>query len=217
MLKSSDSKKYIILSLLIVIASIFSLYQIFLKDESVSVFEGTIMGLDTTGETATLLVDGRRLNQPEEEGAVTIISYMIDADTRIIADNAESDLDTLAVGNLVKIEGPDVLRTSYPAQADADRVILLREVSTDILIEGELMEISESASDGFTILVRGSVTGYGDTSEVYVRVPEDAYQSHEPDQLFSEGNSVRILIDGPLAESYPMQGTASSIFQIEEN
>ena len=104
MLKSSDSKKYIILSLLIVIASIFSLYQIFLKDESVSVFEGTIMGLDTTGETATLLVDGRRLNQPEEEGAVTIISYMIDADTRIIADNAESDLDTLAVGNLVKIE-----------------------------------------------------------------------------------------------------------------
>ena len=217
MLKSSNSKKYIILGLLIVIASIFSLYQIFLRDESVSVFEGTIMRLDTSGETATLLVDGRRLNQPENEAADTIISYMIDADTRIIADNAESDLDTLAVGNLVKIEGPDVLRTSYPAQADADRVILLREVSTDILIEGELMEISESASDGFTILVKGSVTGYGDGSEVYVRVPENAYQSPGPDQLFSEGNRVRILIDGPLAESYPMQGTASSIIQIEEN
>lgn len=212
MKKSGNSKKYLILALLIVIISAFSLYQLFLKKEAGSIYEGTIISLSKNNDFTSILVDGSFSNVSQETPSETVISYTIKNNTKIIVNQSQGTVEDLAVGNFVEIEGPDTLRTSYPAQGDADRVTILAEISPEILIQGEIIEVSiEDDSNVISFLVKGEVSGYGNESEVYVRVPENAYFPQRPDSIFIPGNRVIVVIDGSLAESYPMQGTASSV------
>lgn len=210
--KGGASKKFLILALLIFIISAFSLYQLFLKKEAGSIFEGTIISLSKDNEFTSILVDGSFSNINQETPSETVISYSITDTTKIIVNQSQGTVEELAVGNFVEIKGPDTFRTSYPAQGDADEVTLLAEISPEILIKGEIIEVSiEDDSNGISFLVKGEVTGYGNDSEVYVRVPEDAYFTQGTDSIFIPGNQVIVIIDGALAESYPMQGTASSV------
>ncbi|MFH5835684.1 DUF3221 domain-containing protein, partial [Proteiniclasticum sp. C24MP] len=215
--RGDSSKKYIILALLIFIISAVSLYQLFLKNEPSSLYEGTIISLTKSDDGSSMLVDGSFMNNGQDEATEGVIRFTLTDSTIIQTDHAEAASEDLAVGNLVRIESSDTLRTSYPAQGDAEKVTILSEVSTEIIIKGEIMEVSTDDAAALTFLVQGEVTGYGAESEVYVRVPEHAYTSHDAEKLFSVGNRVFVVIDGPLAESYPMQGSASSVIQVDEN
>lgn len=214
--KQGNSKKFLILALLIFIISVFSLYQLFLKKEAGSIYEGTIITLNKNNDFTSILVDGSFSNSISEAPSETVVSYTIKNDMEILVNESLGTADDLAVGNFIKIEGPDSLRTSYPAQGDADKVTLLAEISPEILIRGEIIEMS--IGDNPTVisfLVKGEVSGYGNDSEVYVRVPDSAYYPQGPDSIFVPGTQVFVVIDGALAESYPMQGTASSVVPIE--
>lgn len=214
--KPSSSNKFLILALLIIIISAFSLYQLFLKKESGSIYEGTIISLSKNNDLTSILVDGSFSNTSQETPSETIISFMITTDTKIIVNQSQGKADDLAVGNFVRIEGPDMLRTSYPAQGDADQVTLLTEISPEILIRGEIMKVTMGDDPHvLSILVKGEVTGYDNESEVYVRVSDSTYYPQSPDTVFVPGTQVFAVIDGALAESYPMQGTASSVVPVE--
>lgn len=217
MKKQGNSKKFLILALLIFIISAFSLYQLFLKKEPGSIYEGTIISLSKNNDSTSILVDGSFSNTGQESPSETVISYAIKNDMKIHMDQYQGTADDLSVGNLVRVEGPDMLRTSYPAQGDADELTLLEEISTDILIRGEIIEVSfENDPTVISFLVKGEVSGYGNDSEVYVRVPDSAYYPEGPDTIFIPGTQVFVVMDGALAESYPMQGTASSVVPAEE-
>ncbi len=214
--KPSSSKKFLILALLIIIISAFSLYQLFLKKEPGSIYEGTIINRSKNNDITSILVDGSFSNRNQETPSETIISFMIDNDTKIIVNESQGIADDLAAGHFVRIEGPDMLRTSYPAQGDADQVTLLAEISPEILIRGEIMEVLIGDNpDVLSILVKGEVSGYENESEVYVRITDSTYYSQSPDTIFVPGTQVFAVIDGALAESYPMQGTASSVIPAE--
>ena len=212
MKKVGTSKKFLTLALLIFIISAFSLYQLFLKKEAGSIYEGTIISLSKNNDFTSILVDGSFSNISQETPSETVISYMITNNTKIIVNQSQGTVEDLAIGNFVEIEGSDTLRTSYPAQGDADQVTILSEISPEILIRGEIIEVPiEDDSNVISFLVKGEVTGYGKDSEVYVRVPESAYFPQDADATLVPGNQVIVVIDGALAESYPMQGTASSV------
>jgi len=215
--KGGNPKKFLILALLIFIVSAFSLYQLFLKKEAGSIYEGTIISISKNNDSTSILVDGSFSNISHETPSETVISYTIQNNTKIIANQSQGTVEDLSVGNFVKIEGPDTLRTSYPAQGDADQVTILAEISPEILIRGEIIEVSiEDNPHDISFLVKGEVSGYGNESQVYVRVPENAYFPQGTDTIFIPGNHVIVVIDGTLAESYPMQGTASSVIPTKQ-
>lgn len=215
--KGGTSKKFLILALLILIISAISLYQLFLKKEYSSIYEGTIISLSKSNDFTSILVDGSFSDLKQETSSDTIISYTVDRNTIIIVNQSQGTVEDLAIGNFVQIEGPDTFRTSYPAQGDADKVTLLSEISPEILIRGEIIEVSNGDDPTvISLLVKGEVSGYGNESEVYVKVPESAYYPQGPDSIFVAGNQVFVVIDGALAESYPMQGTASSVIPANE-
>ncbi len=214
--KKTNTDKFIIIALLILTASAFALYQFLDKSGNQAVYEGTIINIALNGDSASVLVDGRFIHT-ENDQAKTVTSFMLHKDTKI--SQKKSSLQDLSVGNHVRIEGPDVIRTSYPAQADADRLLVLSEQSPDFLISGEVLDVQPgSGKNILTFLVKGNVTGYGEATEVYVSVPETAYYSfgiQRGSGMLIPGDKILALIDGPMAESYPMQATASSVLITE--
>ncbi|NLX62988.1 MAG: DUF3221 domain-containing protein [Tissierellia bacterium] len=95
------------------------------------------------------------------------------------------------------------------------------EAADTIGIRGEIKEIYTS-EDGLTItgiLVEGEVqddTMY-DSGSITINEDTEIYMGEEevtPEEL-SVGLMVEIIFDGPVAESYPVQGTAKKIIIIE--
>ena len=211
----TNTGKFMIIALLILTVSAFALYQFLDEPDKKAVYEGTIISIHLDGDTPSMLVDGKFIHT-ENEQAKTVTSFMLHKDTKISQSISYKDL---AVGNHVRIEGPEGIRKSYPAQADADLIDVLSAQSPDFLIQGEVLEVEPgSGTDILTFLVRGNVTGYGDDTEVYVSVPETAYYSfgiHRGSGMLIPGDKILALIDGGMAESYPMQATASSVLITE--
>lgn len=216
MKKQTNTGKFIIIALLILAVSLFALYQYLGKPNNLAVYEGTIISIAYEGDSPTILVDGKFIHHKDEQPR-TVTSFMLSEGTKI-SKNGGSIKD-LAVGNHVRIEGPDSIRKSYPAQADADTVDVLKDQSPNFMIFGEVLKVQPgSGTTILTFLVKGNVTGYGDDTEVYVSIPETAYYPfgiHRGSGMLIPGDKIFALIDGAMAESYPMQASASSVIITE--
>lgn len=211
MKKQTSTGKFIIIALLILTVSAFALYR-YLDRSDKTVYEGTIISISINNGIASMLVDGRFIHS-ENTGANTVTSFMLNQDTKI--GQRKGCFNDLSIGNHIRIAGPDSIRTSYPAQADADTIEILSEDSPYFMISGEVLEVkSGSGTTILTFLVRGNVTGYGENTEVYVSIPRDSYYpfgNQERSGMIIPGDEVFVLIRGAMAKSYPMQAISSSV------
>jgi len=88
-------------------------------------------------------------------------------------------------------------------------------------VAGEIVEIEDDASDDtLLILVKGDENNGATYTEGWVTVNESTkiYKSEKVAMAALEKNMyVNVFFDGPVAESFPVQGTAKQINIIEKN
>jgi len=213
--EKGSTRQFIFMALIIILSGSMGVYRLFMNSSHTIVYEGTIISVTQNDDSMGILVDGVFLKSAVNENKRTVIHFTVGEDADISSKDGKLKLEELAVGNEVRIEGPDVFRESYPLQGDATKVSLISESSRNFLISGEVMEVLPSSGDTILrFLVKGSVTGYGEESEVYVSVPKDSYYPfgiHEGSGMLIPGDEVFVVVNGAMAESYPMQATSSSV------
>lgn len=215
MIEKGSTRQFIFMALIIILSGSMGVYRLIMNSNHTIVYEGTIISITQNDDSIGILVDGVFLKSAVNENKRTVTHFTVSEDADISSKDGKLKLEELAVGNEVKLEGPDVFRESYPLQGDATKVSLISESSRNFLISGKVMEVlPSSGSTILRFLVKGSVTGYGEESEVYVSVPKDSYYPfgiHEGSGMLVPGDEVFVVINGAMAESYPMQGTSSSV------
>lgn len=215
MKEKGSTRQFIFMALIIILAGSMGVYRLLKNSDHTIVYEGTIISITQNEDSVGILVDGVFLKSSVKENERTVIHFTIKEDADISSKVGKLKLEDLAVGNQVKLEGPDVFRESYPLQGSATKVTLISEVSTNFLISGTVTEVLPSSGDTvLRFLVKGSVTGYGEDTQVYVSVPKGSYYPfgiHEGSGMLIPGDEVFVVINGAMAESYPMQATSSSV------
>lgn len=213
--KKGSTKQFIYMALIIILAGSLGIYRLIMTRSHSIIYEGTIISITQNDDSFEILVDGVFLKSAVNENKRMVTHFTIHEDTDISSKNGDLNVEELALGNEVKLEGPDVFRESYPLQGDATKVTLLSEVSRNFLIRGEVMEVIPSSGNiVLQFLVKGSVTGYQEETQVYVSVPKDSYYPfgiHEGSGMLIPGDEVQVLVNGAMAESYPMQAISSSV------
>jgi len=208
-------KGYIVIALMILLIGAYAGYKALSKDEDIAKYEGTIISITTTDGITSMLVDGKFVDTDQPPANRTVTMYTLNKDAKITADGKSIEASQLAIGNYVHLEGGNMFLTSYPAQGGADKVILLSTESPDILINGTVLEVIEGSGDNvLSFLVEGSVTGYPGDSQVWVSVPDSSYYhmgTRDGNVVLIPGDIIQVLIDGAMAESYPMQAKSSSV------
>ena len=208
-------KGYIVIALMILLIGAYAGYKALSKDEDIAKYEGTIISITTTDGITSMLVDGKFVDTDQPPANRTVTMYTLNKDAKITADGKSIEASQLAIGNYVHLEGGNMFLTSYPAQGGADKVILLSTESPDILINGTVLEVREASGDNvLSFLVEGSVTGYPGDSQVWVSVPDSSYYpmgTRDGNVVLIPGDIIQVLIDGAMAESYPMQAKSSSV------
>lgn len=215
MKKKGSTKQFIFMALIIILAGSIGIYRLAVNRNHSYVYEGTIISITQNEGDVGILVDGHFLKSEANTNEKTVAHFTIREDTEISSNGGQLTVEELALGNEVKLEGPDAFRKSYPLQGDAAKVSLLSEVSPNFLISGEVLDVLPSSGDTvLTFHVKGSVTGYAEESEVVVSVPKNSYYPfgiHEGSGMLIPGDEVFVVINGPMAESYPMQAISSSV------
>lgn len=208
-------KGYIVIALMILLIGAYAGYKALSKDEDIAKYEGTIISITTTDGITSMLVDGKFVDTDQPPANRTVTMYTLNKNAKITADGKSIEASQLAVGNYVHLEGGNIFLTSYPAQGGADKVILLSTDSPDILINGTVLEVIEGSGDNLlSFLVEGGVTGYPGDSQVWVSVPDSSYYpmgTRDGNVVLIPGDIIQVLIDGAMAESYPMQAKSSSV------
>ena len=208
-------KGYIVIALMILLIGAYAGYKALSKDEDIAKYEGTIISITTTDGITSMLVDGKLVDTDQPPANLTVTMYTLNKNAKITADGKSIEASQLAIGNYVHLEGGNMFLTSYPAQGGADKVILLSTESPDILINGTVLEVIEGSGDNvLSFLVEGSVTGYPGDSQVWVSVPDSSYYpmgTRDGNVVLIPGDIIQVLIDGAMAESYPMQAKSSSV------
>ena len=208
-------KGYIVIALMILLIGAYAGYKALSKDEDIAKYEGTIISITTTDGITSMLVDGKFVDTDQPPANRTVTMYTLNKNAKITADGKSIEASQLAVGNYVHLEGGNIFLTSYPAQGGADKVILLSTDSPDILINGTVLEVIEGSGDNLlSFLVEGGVTGYPGDSQVWVSVPDSSYYpmgTRDGNVVLIPGDTIQVLIDGAMAESYPMQAKSSSV------
>lgn len=208
-------KGYIVIALMILLIGAYAGYKALSKDEDIAKYEGTIISITTTDGITSMLVDGKLVDTDQPPANRTVTMYTLNKNAKITADGKSIEASQLAIGNYVHLEGGNMFLTSYPAQGGADKVILLSTESPDILINGTVLEVIEGSGDNvLSFLVEGSVTGYPGDSQVWVSVPDSSYYpmgTRDGNVVLIPGDIIQVLIDGAMAESYPMQAKSSSV------
>lgn len=208
-------KGYIVIALVILLIGAYAGYKALSKDEDIAKYEGTIISITTTDDITSMLVDGRFVDTDQPATNPTVTMYTLNKEAKITSDGKSIEATQLAVGNYIHLEGGDIFLTSYPAQGGADKITLLFKESPNVLINGIVLEVREGSGENIlSFLVEGSVTGYPGDSQVWVSVPDTSYYPmgiRDGNAILIPGDIVQVLIDGAMAESYPMQAKSSSV------
>ena len=206
-----NTKKYMILSLLLLLGTLYAVSRALGSDDSI-LYRGTIIHTHNDG-FMTLLVDG--LFETSQTTSSTVTEFSLGDDIRILQNNQRIDPVELKRGMYVDIKSSPEIRTSYPAQATALEVVILENQDSPLYMEAEVVDVLDQGQGIIsTVHLKGNLQGYGEDTEIYVSVPEGSYYPfglESSKDLLKSGDRVFVVFTGPIRESYPLQGTSSSI------
>ena len=205
------TKKYMLLSLLLLLGTLYSVSRAMGPDDSI-IYRGIVIHTHHDG-LMTLLVDGQFERSQESSSAVT--AFSLAKDLRVLKNDQVIEPTELQRGMYVEIESSPEIRTSYPAQATALEVVILENQDSPLYMEAEVVDVLDQGQGIIsTVHLKGNLQGYGEDTEIYVSVPEGSYYPfglESSKDLLESGDRVFVVFTGPIRESYPLQGTSSSI------
>jgi len=213
--KPKKSKNFFILALLILLLGTYSMVRIISTDKDIAIYEGTIINIVTDGEVLSILVDGVFVDENVPDPKPTVTRYTLTNHAKLTKNGKKIEVETLAIGNYVHIEGSNIFDASYPAGGSANKISVLSIETPMILINGKVLQVKEgSGTNIINFLVEGSITGYHEHSQVWVSVPDSSYYPmglRGSDAILLPGDLVQVLVNGSMDLSYPMQAKSSSV------
>lgn len=207
----NNTKKYMILSLLLLLGTLYAVSRALGPDDSI-LYNGIIIHTHNDG-FMTLLVDGEF--ETSKASSSTVTEFSLGDDISVLQNNHGIDPTELKRGMYVEIKSSPEIRTSYPAQATALEVTILENQDSPLYMEAEVVDVLDQEQGIISTLhLKGDLQGYGPDTEIYVAVPEGSYYPfglESSKHLLKSGDRVFVVFTGPIRESYPLQGTSSSI------
>ena len=209
------TKKYMLLSLLLLLGTLYSVSRAMGPDDSI-IYRGIVIHTHHDG-FMTLLVDGQFERSQESSSAVT--AFSLAKDLRVLKNDQVIEPTELQRGMYVEIESSPEIRTSYPAQGTALKVRVLDTQNLPLNMEAEVIGVLDQGQGiTRTVHLKGNLPGYGQDTEILVSVPEGSYYPFGLESntgLLKSGDRVFVVFTGPIRESYPLQGTSSSIILVD--
>ena len=209
------TKKYMILSLLLLLGTLYAVSRALGSDVSI-LYRGIIIHTHNDG-FMTLLVDGQF--ETSQTSSSTVTEFSLGDDIQILHNNQRIDPVELKRGMYVDIKSSPEIRTSYPAQATALEVKILENQDSPLYMEAEVVDVLDQGQGIIsTVHLKGNLPGYGQDTEILVSVPEGSYYLFGLESntgLLKSGDRVFVVFTGPIRESYPLQGTSSSIILVD--
>lgn len=208
------TKKYMILSLLLLLGTLYAVSRALESDDSI-LYRGMIIHTHNDG-FMTLLVDGQF--KTSQTSSSTVTEFSLGDDIQILQNSQRIDPVELKRGMYVDIKSSPEIRTSYPAQATALEVKILDDMDSPLHMDAEVIGVLKQGQGIITTVhLKGNLKGYGEDTEIHVSVPEGSYYPFglkSSTDLLKSGDRVFVVFSGPIRESYPLQGTSSSIILV---
>lgn len=214
------NQKFIILGILILVLGSMAGYKLLRGNDDRAVYEGTILSIQEENGVLGMLVDGSFTggSMGKSGGSRTVTYYRLSSDAKIRENKKNIAKTELQVGQKIRLEGPGIFLTSYPAQGSADNVTLLQRISEDPVLRGKVLEVKEGQGDVvFSFLAQGELTGYSGDTPIWLTVKDTSYYpfSAPPGEPYlNPGDTVVAIITGGIMESYPLQAQASSVLVV---
>lgn len=173
---------------------------------------GVIKEIELLEKPRILVSAGRMIS-----GEPNLVWAYVDEATKIAAEGAVGGLDSLEVGQNVEVLITGPMNLSYPAMAKADAIIVKNVTEPVVEEEAETRMIGTvkdiQSGEFMRILVEGSMVGQGGSTLVWVTISFETTVSAVDgmDAEFAVGQSVDVLLTGPMLMSYPAQGGATEV------
>lgn len=205
--------KFIVLLIVLLSTGAFMLIRALNGAEEHLTFRGVVLYAEKNDQI-TLLVDGQ-FKSNASNLSTTVTQFTLKEGGGITKDGVAMDFNSLKRGTFLELTSSSELRTSYPAQGDAYEIRILEPQELPLIMEGEILEVAAGQRTNVaTVHIKGFLSGYGESTEIRVDIPEDSYYPfglNENINLLHKADRVFMVLRGGVRESYPLQGTSSSL------
>lgn len=208
---NTEAKKLMVVALILILGVLYTVSRA-TDDETFILYKGILIQTQMEG-TKTVLVDGQF--ETEKSSPSTVTSFSLSSLAKVYHEKEEKEPEDLHPGMYVEIKSSPEIRTSFPAQGTALEIRVVEPENAPLFMEATVLGVLDKEEGLIGKLhLKGFLQGYGQETELYVSIPVDSYYPFPSDLIedrIQPGDTIFAVLRGPVRESYPLQGTTSSI------